>query len=336
LAFYNSAIASGEGGFMWFMLLSLVWLSALVWQVAPRSGLSPVLLALLSGMLLSLLPNNRFVSFQGLSSQWQQRLGLFQQQALRLGLILFCLQLPVGLLTLSSLLSFWPLLLIVPLQFVSGRWLGQRLGVSANSIWLVSAGISFCGSSALFATQSIRRANATELNQSLAAVLLMGLLALGCYALLPLAAPQLARVIGLTAPEVSQVVAASSALPAAAAGLAVVLKLCRVLLLVPFLMVLPLISRQQSDEARQALPLFPWLVLGAAALQQSGVLPQQLLPWYSLSASALLTAAIWLAGVQTCWQAMRQGSRNTLLLALLLLLQLAAMTALWLFLVSAD
>lgn len=308
---------------MRFVLGTVFWLGALVFGVAPAIGLSPVLLALVSGMLWSLW-QHRGTS----STSYPGWLSRYQPWALRAGLVLFCLQLPAGVLDLALLQRLWPLLLAVPLVLLSGVWFGRQLGLSANISWLVSAGLAFCGTSALFATQTVRKASPGELSQSLAAVLLMGLLSLLLYGLLPLAPEATALLIGASAPEVSQVVAASSLLPASCALLAIVLKLSRVLLLIPFLVWLP--WSQAKGQVKTKLPWFPLAVLVAAGLSQAGWVPALLLPLSKGTAEALLVSAIWWAGVQTDWRAMRQGSVKVLLLALSLLLLLFSWFFVWL------
>ncbi|WP_337880567.1 putative sulfate exporter family transporter [Rheinheimera sp.] len=308
---------------MRFVLGTVLWLGWLAFWLAPTLGLSPVLLALVSGMVWSL---------------WQQRqapgnscpgwLSSYQPWALRAGLVLFGLQLPTGVLDLSLLQRLWPLVLGVPLVLVTGLCLGRKLGLSANTSWLVSAGLAFCGTSALFATQTVRKASPAELSQSLAAVLLMGLVSLLCYGLLPLTSEATALLIGATAPEVSQVVAASSLLPASVAVLAILLKLSRVLLLVPFLLWLPLF--QAKGQVKASAPWFVLAVLLAAWASQAGWVPAMMVPLSRGAAEFLLVSAIWLAGVHTDWRAMRQGSGKVLLLALLLLVLLFSWFFLWL------
>ena len=173
----------------------------------------------------------------------------------------------------TSSLALLQLMALVLLVLAAALWLGVKVfKLPKELVLLVSCGLSFCGTSAIFATWSVRKSDEATLTQSLAMVLLMGLLALASYSLLMhtglLPENQLAWLIGSTAPEVSQAVAAGSQLGDAAPQ-AVIAKLFRVCLLVPYLL---LLNQQQQGKGRAPLP---WFILGFVALL---LLQLQLLP----------------------------------------------------------
>lgn len=290
--------------------------------------LNPVLAALLLGLLLSACRS----SLATRSWRLPTTTGL-QQQALRLGIVLFALQIDPYLVLATDPWLFARLLLLIALIFSLAYGLGVYVfRLRPPQVLLLSAGFSFCGTSAIAATQlvqqgasattgpSARGATAAEFSQSLALVMLLGLCALLVYSLLAQAeavsVPQLAWLIGSTAPEVSQAVAGASQLGAVAA-LAVMIKLARVCLLVPFLLVL----NQRQPSAHRA-PL-PWFIFGFVALLL-GQLYWPLRPevravaaW--LSQSCLMLAML-LIGSQTCWQDLRQCQGRTVAFALTVML----------------
>jgi uncharacterized integral membrane protein (TIGR00698 family) len=232
-----------------------------------------------------------------------------QQKALRLGIVLFAFSVDPELVTQTSPLALLRLLTLVVLVLATALWLGIKIfKLPKELVLLVSCGLSFCGTSAIFATWSVRKSDAATLTQSLAMVLLMGLLALLAYALLMhsgvMLQAQLAWLIGSTAPEVSQAVAAGSQLGDAAPQ-AVIAKLFRVCLLVPFLVLLSFHSKTKDSF------VFPWFVLGfiAVLLVNVGlVVPVWLSQAALLVSQSCLIFAMLATGLLTCWQDLKQCS----------------------------
>lgn len=289
---------------MWVLLL-LSLLLQLCYLLVPtvHQWISPVLLALLLGLAAAfILPSWSLQPRQLLAAQLE-KVGGLQQKALRFGIVLFAFSVDPALVQQTSPVALIQLLLLVLLVLAIAFWLGLKVfKLPKELVLLVSAGLSFCGTSAIFATWSIRRSNEATLSQSLAMVLLMGLLALLGYSLLlqagVLPGAQLAWLIGSTAPEVSQAVAAGSQLGAAAPQ-AVIAKLFRVCLLVPFLLLLSV-----NNKTKQGF-VVPWFVLGFIVVLLSNMV-FAVPVWFSQTAMLLsqtcLIFAMLVTGVLTRWQ----------------------------------
>lgn len=295
-------------------MLVLLLLSALLQlcyllQPALHQVVSPVFIALLSGLVAAfVLPLLSIQPRQLLATQLD-RLSIWQQKALRLGIVLFAFSVEPELVLQTDVWALLHLMLLVVGLLLMAFWLGVKLfKLPKELVLLISCGLSFCGTSAIFATWSVRQSSQTVLTQSLAMVLLMGLFSLLGYAALMqsgwLPETQLAWLIGSTAPEVSQAVAAGSQLGDAAPQ-AVIAKLFRVCLLVPFLLLLSFNVKNKEGF------VFPWFVLGfiAVLLVNIGfVVPA----WFSqgalvLSQSCLIFAML-VTGLLTCWQDLKQCS----------------------------
>lgn len=290
------------------LLSALLQLCYLV-QPALHQVVSPVFIALLSGLVAAfVLPLLSIQPRQLLATQLD-RLSIWQQKALRLGIVLFAFSVEPELVLQTDVWALLHLMLLVVGLLLMAFWLGVKLfKLPKELVLLISCGLSFCGTSAIFATWSVRQSSQTVLTQSLAMVLLMGLFSLLGYAALMqsgwLPETQLAWLIGSTAPEVSQAVAAGSQLGDAAPQ-AVIAKLFRVCLLVPFLLLLSFNVKNKEGF------VFPWFVLGfiAVLLVNIGfVVPA----WFSqgalvLSQSCLIFAML-VTGLLTCWQDLKQCS----------------------------
>jgi uncharacterized integral membrane protein (TIGR00698 family) len=320
-------------------LLSLLLLLGYQLNPAWQQHFNPVFAALILGLaavfLLGMLRAGQSWLQTLAQPAAKQTLSFWQQRALRVGIVLFALNIsPQALLDIAPE-QLLKLLLLVATVLALALWIGRRwFNLPPELVLLVSAGISFCGTSAIFATHSLRTAtqNAPDpedsqayLTQSLAAVLLMGLLALGIYSLLLqhswLGSAELAWLIGSTAPEVAQAVAAGSQL-AEQAPQAIIAKLSRVCLLLPFLCGLSLFLRnklrkqqleqaQHSVQEQQSAVVFPWFILLFVGLLLSQLLltiPGWLQQFASMLSQGCLVFAMLATGLQTRAQDLRQCS----------------------------
>lgn len=184
-------------------------------------------------------------------------------------------------------------LLVVTLAsaMVLGRWLGFTRKFSL----LLGCGNAICGSNAIASVSQVVAASEQESGPAIAAVNLMG--TLGIF-VLPLVVVTLGfndarsgALIGGTLQAVNQVVAAGYSLNPAVGQLAVLIKMGRVLMLAPIVIILGLICRQQPGE-RSGWPV-PGFIVGFFGLALLGSLP-----WFSFAlASALAQASGYLLAI---------------------------------------
>ena len=163
------------------VLLVLSLLLQLCYLALPElhQWISPVFIALLLGLSAAFLLPFCSIQPRELLARQLNKLALLQQKALRLGIVLFAFSVDSELVMQTSPLSLLQLLALVLLVLATALWLGVKVfKLPKELVLLVSCGLSFCGTSAIFATWSVRKSDEATLTQSLAMVLLMGLLAL--------------------------------------------------------------------------------------------------------------------------------------------------------------
>ncbi|MCU1568578.1 MAG: conserved hypothetical integral rane protein [Pseudarthrobacter sp.] len=141
---------------------------------------------------------------------------------------------------------------------------------------LVATGFSICGASAIGAMAAVRRIRHVDTVLPVALVTLCGTLAIGVLPLfvhpLQLSAPAFGAWTGASVHDVGQVVATAQTAGTAALGIAVVVKLTRVLLLAPVTAIAGAHGRQAlrsgpDNDARAKLPpVVPLFVLGFIAM----------------------------------------------------------------------
>ncbi|KNH15595.1 membrane protein [Arthrobacter sp. ZBG10] len=141
---------------------------------------------------------------------------------------------------------------------------------------LVATGFSICGASAIGAMAAVRRIKHVDTVLPVALVTLCGTLAIGALPLLihplQLTAPVFGAWTGASVHDVGQVVATAQTAGTAALGIAVVVKLTRVLLLAPVVAIAGAhqrLARQPDDSPESGQvrpPVIPLFVLGFIAM----------------------------------------------------------------------
>ena len=160
---------------------------------------------------------------------------------------------------------------VVLLSFAGTYLLVRLFRLPRETALLVATGFSICGASAIGAMAAVRRIRHVDTVLPVALVTLCGTLAIGLLPLLmhPLQLSPLAfgAWTGASVHDVGQVVATAQTAGTAALGIAVVVKLTRVLLLAPVVAVAGLHHRASSPADQQALPpVIPLFVIGFVAM----------------------------------------------------------------------
>lgn len=183
----------------------------------------------------------------------------------------------------------WPAMLLISgvvLVSFAGTYLLVRLfRLPQETALLVATGFSICGASAIGAMAAVRRIRHADTVLPVALVTLCGTLAIGLLPLLmqPLHLSPLAfgAWTGASVHDVGQVVATAQTAGTAALGLAVVVKLTRVLLLAPVVAVAGLHHRSNhrshGSGEKSLPPLVPLFVVGfvvMVALRSTGWLSE--------------------------------------------------------------
>lgn len=195
-------------------------------------------------------------------------------------------------LSLSAIASSGPLLLavvilIVGLSLAFSYGISRVLGLPKKLSLLIACGNSICGNSAIAAAAPVIRASSDDVAASISFTAILGVLAvLGLPLLIPLfglSDRQYGILAGLTVYAVPQVLAATVPVGFASAQIGTLVKLIRVLMLGPVLIVLSWLGRRQEEGAststpasRNPLAWIPWFIpafLMLATLRSLGLVP---------------------------------------------------------------
>lgn len=258
------------------------------------------------------------------------------RRLLRLGVVLLGVRLQLDLLMAAGPTAVVLALLAVAVCLAVFEPLGRVLGVAPGLRRTLAVGTGVCGASAIAAAAPVVNADDDE---AAIAVGLVSLLGAGFVVLFSLLAVPLglgerayALVVGATLHEVGHVLAAGAAMGPTALDLATLVKLVRVALLAPALLLLGLLmqgtvggdaggaaTHEAVKGARRRRVLLPGFLIGfmlLGAARSAGVVP---LAWVAptSTASLLLTAAAMAGiGLGVDLAGLRRAGGRALLLAL--------------------
>jgi uncharacterized integral membrane protein (TIGR00698 family) len=149
--------------------------------------------------------------------------------------------------------------------FTLGYWLARLLDINRRISLLISAGTAICGGSAIAAVGTAVDAEKSEMSVAMGTVFLLNAVALYLFPLLGhlfgLSQDQFGTWAGVAIHDVSSVVGAGAAYGDEALRTATVVKLSRVLWIVPVTFVAALLFRGRSGAQGTRLPL-PWFIGG--------------------------------------------------------------------------
>lgn len=298
--------------------------------LAQQWGLGALALALLLGLLVA----------QPLPADWRHQgapaLALFKGPVLKTAIVLYGLRIPLD---AVSQLGLGVILLDAAQILISlglALWLGQRLlGMSQPAALLIGAGNGICGAAAVLAAEPVLGGKNRDTAMAVAAVVVFGTLNM---LLLPLVYHQwpnlfgdperFAILTGATVQEVAQVIVAAQAMSPTLVDTALLVKMIRVMMLAPTLLLLVgLINRQRrrasaSQGAPRAsavrIPPFALLFVAALVFNGTGLLPSGLAAPLAALDDILLVLAMAALGLSTHADLLRQAGWRPLALGALL------------------
>lgn len=203
------------------------------------------------------------------------------RDVLRLGIVLLGARLDVRVLLELGPWALAGSVLGVAVAFTAVELTGRAFDVPKELRRAVAIGTAICGASAIAAALPLLRARAEHASLAIATISVVGTAGVlgfaGWNALVGAMPPQAALLAGATLQEVGHVVAAGDALGPAASEQALLVKLSRVVLLAPTLLILGWWTRRErAREGGPAAPLIPGFVAGflvTSALVSVGAIP---------------------------------------------------------------
>ena len=273
--------------------------------IAQRYGAPAMLMGLLLGMAFHFLNETPRVG---------PGLELVAVKALRLGVALLGLRLTVA--DVASL-GWTPVLLVVCAVLATllfGVVLGRLLGCERQLGVLTGGSVAICGASAAMAISSVLPKGPDTQRQTLFTIIGVTSLSTIAMVLYPIIGDvlqfndqEMGIFIGATIHDIAQVVGAGYSVSPTTGDLGTFIKLLRVAMLVPVVLVIGIIFRNKVGAAadREKAPAFPLFLIGFIvlfAVNSTGLIPGDVIQPVANLAPALLLVAIAALGIRTSMQ----------------------------------
>ncbi|HAI76923.1 MAG TPA: hypothetical protein DCM08_11820 [Microscillaceae bacterium] len=228
-------------------------------------------------------------------------------------------------------------LLVASVLLLTG-FLARKLQYTRSISWLIGFGIAFCGSSAIAALSPLVAQKREDAGIALAVVNLFGLLGMLLlpFVLLPLGwkTEAVGFLLGASLHSVGNVTGAAYAISKATGEVALTVKMARVALLSPALLLFVYFT-QEAAPAKRLRQIFqlPWYLWGFLLITLGSFFLQLPAAWLVLIDKAgifILTVAMSGIGLQVSFKTLYQsGKRGLVLGALLFAFQLAFAAIAW-------
>lgn len=289
-------------------------------QIIKSLSLSPLIIGIIIGMAYA---NSLRMH---LPETWTPGIQYCSKRILRIGIILYGFRLTFG-----DVLEVGTAALIIDCIIVGGTillgmLLGKALKMDKEITLLTSVGSSICGAAAVMGADAIVKPKAYKTSVAVATVVIFGTIAMFLYptawraGFLGLDARQMGIFSGSTLHEVAHAVGAGNAMGDQVADIAIIVKMMRVMLLVPVLLIMAWwlaakAGRQGGGKRKIKIPWFAFGFLAVIGFNSFGLLPVSVVNWINEFDTFLLTMAMAALGAETSFDKFKQAGAKPFLLA---------------------
>ncbi len=271
-------------------------------------SLSAIIIAILLGMLI----NNTI----GIKESMEAGIKLCSKKVLRLAIILLGFKLSLLEVSKLGFKAVIIILIVTSVTLIFTRYIGKKMNISRSLSILIATGTSICGASAIIAVNAVTNSdNEEDVPFAVGVVTIFGTVFMLLYPvifhILHLNTMFYSLWAGSSIHEVAQVVAAGFSVSNQAGTFATVVKLTRVLLIVPITILLSIrqSGRENSDKCSFENITIPWFVLmflGVIIINSLGILPGNISKGFITIDNYLMTAAMVSLGLETSLLGMKK------------------------------
>lgn len=205
----------------------------------------------------------------------------------------------------------------------------KLLKLDKHTAILIASGSAVCGAAAVLATEDVLKSEPHKTAIAVGTVVLFGTISMFLFpimfrsGILNMDFNQFGLYVGSSVHEVAQVVAAGGAIDSVSSDTAVIVKMTRVMLIAPMLLVLGLFlakakSAVTHKKTKLVVPWFAVLFIVVAGFNSLDLLPIQVVSTINVIDTFLLTMAMTALGMETHLAKFKQAGLKPVLLALVL------------------
>lgn len=283
-------------------------------------GLSPLIIGIIAGGIYGNALRD------GMPESWASGVNFSARKLLRIAVGFFGLRVSLQEIAQVGLPGLTVSVLVVVSTLVIGTWVGMKvMKLDRDTALLTAAGSAICGAAAVLAFESTLQSEPHKSAMAVGSVVLFGTLSMFAYPLavhlgwLHLDTQGVGLFFGGTIHEVAQVVGAASNVSPEATHIATIVKMTRVMLLVPVLLVIGVWlnrSHKGAPGAAKRKLAIPWFALGFLALiivNSLHVLPGSATHTLNTLDTFALTMAMTALGIETRIEQIRKAGPKALL-----------------------
>lgn len=290
---------------------------------------SPMIVGIILGMLYAnSLRNN-------LPETWVPGIQFCSKRILRIGIILYGFRLTFQNVVEVGIPAMCIDAIIVTVTICGGVLIGRLMKMDRGIALLTSVGSGICGAAAILGTESAIKVKPYKTAVAVSTVVIFGTIAMFLYpilyrnGILDLTPQEMGIFTGSTVHEVAHVVGAGNAMGKEVSDPAIIVKMIRVMMLVPVLLIISysvmraaVKSGDASGRGKISMPWFAILFLVVIGFNSLNLLPAGLVDFINTFDTFLLTMAMTALGAETSIDKFRKAGAKPFILAFILFIWL--------------
>lgn len=295
---------------------------------------SPMIIGIVLGMLYANSLRNH------LPETWVPGIIFCSKKILRIGIILYGFRLTFQDVMAVGTAGIVIDAIVVTVTILGGYWIGRLMKMDRDIALLTSVGSGICGAAAVLGAESTIQTKPYKTAVAVATVVIFGTIAMFLYpvayrsGVLGLSPQQMGIFAGSTLHEVAHAVGAGNAMGGEIANVSVIVKMIRVMMLVPVLLILGWWAAAsavkstanghegQASKGKIAVPWFAIWFLVVIGFNSLNLLPADLVDVINYIDTFLLTMAMCALGAETSIDKFKKAGAKPFILAFILFIWL--------------
>ena len=300
-------------------------------RLLQELSISPMIIGIVLGMIYANSLRNH------LPATWVPGIIFCSKKILRLGIILYGFRLTLADVAAVGLPAILVDVIIVTVTICGGVLVGKLLKMDSETALLTSVGSGICGAAAVLGAESTIQSKPYKTAVAVATVVIFGTLSMFLYhiayrsGVLGLEPREMGIFAGSTLHEVAHAVGAGNAMGTDVSNVCVIVKMMRVMLLVPVLLVLAWwvatrkkASTQGGEKGKVSIPWFAIGFLLVICFNSLNLLPAAVVDGINYFDTFLLTMAMAALGAETSFEKFKKAGAKPFILAFILFIWLIA------------
>ena len=262
-------------------------------EMIKALGISPLVIGIVMGIFYANTMHNK------IPTQWGTGITFSAKKILRFAIVFYGFRITFGQIIDVGMEGFMVSLIMLSTTFLLGTYLGHKIfKMDKDTSMLTASGASVCGAAAVLATEPVLKAEGHKTAVAVSMVVLFGTISMFLYPVLyasiiepatgflHMTPQEFGIYVGGTIHEVAQVVAVPASVvgaPQEMANSAVIVKMTRVIMIAPMLIVLGIYlsyeakkSGKATGEVKLVIPWFAVYFIGMAGFNSLNLVPQNI------------------------------------------------------------